>query len=70
MTYSCIRQKSVKLIGLPLLIISLLTLGSGCKTVPQNKEIRAWWGSKEEVCQFLQKPEAKASRWMVQALGE
>jgi len=32
------------------------------------KEISVWWGSKEEIKTFLDSPQAKSKRWMVQAL--
>ena len=45
---------------------------TGCLKTPAivTKETRVWWGNKEQVCEFLNTPEAKADRWLVQALGE
>jgi len=34
------------------------------------KEQRVFWGNKEEIKQFLDKPEAQAQRWLLQAIGE
>ena len=36
----------------------------------QPKELNYWWGSKQEIKEFLDKPEAKAEKWLIQSIGE
>ena len=47
-----------------------LNLTACSRTKKESKEVRSWWGSKEQICEFLNTPEAKAERWLVEALGE
>jgi len=73
MKYSHTGRKLNLPIVLLLLISSCLICVSGCKTSPATneiKEIRVWWGNKEEIKIFLDSPQAKAKRWLVEALGE
>jgi hypothetical protein len=51
-----------------------LTLLTGCllqkpKTI-KPQELRVWWGNKEEIKSFLDRPEATANRWVVEAVGQ
>ena len=45
-------------------------LMQGCSRTKKAIEIKAWWGSKEEIKSFLDSDKAKAERWFIQALGE
>jgi hypothetical protein len=55
------------------LMIGLSFLMLGCKTpatpAKPPEAIRAWWGNKEKVIEFLQGPNAQADRWVVEAVG-
>lgn len=39
------------------------------KTI-EPKEVRVWWGSKEQIKTFLDSPQAQANRWVCEAIGE
>ena len=53
--------------------VSLLSI-SGCVThqtpVKEPAEIRMWWGDKESINSFLESPNAKAKKWLLEAIGE
>jgi len=57
-----------------LLILALILINlTGCYEIRRNKEAkeqRVFWGNKNEVIGFLNSPQAKAERWIVEALGE
>jgi hypothetical protein len=62
-------MKNIKYILI--LIIPLFIFGCNKKIViPETKEVRVYWGKKEEIKLFLDSPSAKAERWLVEALGE
>lgn len=44
---------------------------NGCRTSQTKvKDIRIWWGNKEEIKTFLDSDNAKAKKWFIEALGE
>lgn len=53
-----------------LFAIALILLMSGCTSFSSGKELnmgeQVWWGSKKEIIKFLDSPEAKADKWMIQ----
>ena len=58
-----------KILLLSFIIFTLI----GCvkqKEVIEEKEVRVFWGRKEEIKIFLNSPTAKAERWLIEALGE
>jgi hypothetical protein len=47
----------------------------GCLGVNKNidktpAKVAVWWGTKTEVIDFLNSPQAQANRWMVESIGE
>ena len=44
----------------------------GCIKEPkviEEKEVKIFWGKKEEIKLFLDSPNAKSERWLIEALG-
>ena len=61
----CVLNATKKLI----ILVMCLIVGTGCLKTPP-KELKVWWGSKEEIKLFLDRPEAKADKWLIQSIGE
>jgi hypothetical protein len=36
--------------------------------MPETRELRSFWGTKQEIIDFLNSPQAMAKRWLIQAL--
>ncbi len=56
-----------------IVLVAFALLVPGCsfnKNVKEAKAISIWWGTKEEIKTFLDRPEAKAKRWVVESVGE
>ena len=68
---SLFTKQLLKKLGVCLILMTVcLNLTACSRTKKESKEVRSWWGSKEQICEFLNTPEAKAERWLVEALGE
>jgi PBP1b-binding outer membrane lipoprotein LpoB len=53
----------------------LLMFLPGCIGINHNVNkaptaVNVWWGSKQEIIDFLNSPQAQANRWMVESIGE
>ena len=70
MVLPIVKNATMKLTIIGLFLICGMSITGCLRTQPKVKETRVWWGSREEVCSFLNSPEAKSERWFVQALGE
>lgn len=70
MRYLKSRRLLNRLFACSLLLSVSLTLISCVRTQPKTKEVKVWWGSREEIKTFLDSDKAKAERWFIQALGE
>lgn len=54
-----------------LLIVISIGLCSCSRTkLKIDKEVRHFWGSKDQIVEFLGKPEARAERWEILAIGD
>lgn len=59
-----------------LISVMMIMLLPGCiipgkevKT-PEVKTVQVWWGDKTEIKTFLDSPEAKSRRWIIESIGE
>jgi len=69
------RRQRLKVLSVSLgLTLALLSCAGCWRTVPARPKapeaLREWHGTKEEVVDFLKGPNAQATRWMVEAIGE
>lgn len=52
-------------------VICFTMIGCAKITKPiEVKEVRVYWGTKADIQLFLDSPQAKSERWLVEALGE
>lgn len=53
-----------------IIALTLILMLSGCTSFSSGKEVntgdQVWWGTKTEIVEFLNSPEATADRWIIQ----
>jgi len=65
-----IKKKLKDLIGLIIVSVILSSCLLTHQTISKPKEQRTFWGTKQEVIEFLNSPNAQSNRWLVEALGD